>query len=173
MEKFMNQQVSLSYNEWDVVWNGKDTILGDITKVPVKLVVWYDSLICNSCHLNRMYNWYAITDYADSLSQRFSVVFLFTPKKGDIHRVHSKLLTEKFDYPVFTDRNSIFYEQNPIIPKNQQLHSFLLDRNNRVVLVGNPLHNHTLWALYRKTIQIMVDNDGVFPEASYKDRMVL
>jgi len=164
VEKFINQQITFSFNEWDVVWNGKDTSLSDITKVPVKLVVWYDSLICNSCQLNRMYNWYDITDYADSMSQWFSVVFLFTPKKEDTNKVHSKLLTEKFDYPVFTDLNAIFYERNPIIPKNKQLHSFLLDKNNRIVLVGSPLYNPELWALYKRIIQKMIDNDGVLPD---------
>jgi len=41
-----------------------------------------------------------------------------------------------------------------------------LDKDNRVVLVGNPLHNPPLWELYKRTIQKMIDNDGVFPEQS-------
>jgi len=44
-----------------------------------------------------------------------------------------------------------------------------LDKDNRVVLVGNPLHNPPLWELYKRTIQKMIDNDGVFPEQSSKE----
>ena len=82
----------------------------------------------------------------------------------DAQRVSIALKVNQLDYPVFIDQYATFVHQNPNLPKNQQLHSFLLDKNNRVVLVGNPLYNPALWALYKRTIQEMIDNDGVLPE---------
>jgi hypothetical protein len=108
--------------------------------------------------------WGNMANYADSLEQWFHIVFLFKPKKEDLHGVMMAFQREQFDYPIFIDPNATFVKQNPKLPKNRQLHSFLLDRNNRVVMVGNPLHNPVLWELYKKTIQRMINNDGLIPE---------
>jgi len=163
IEQIMKQSITVSPTI-GAVWKGKDTILSDFMETPIKLIIWHDSLACTSCEMSKMYEWKYITAYADSLSQWLSIIFLFTPKKNDLDRVNIALKFGKFDYPIFIDQNSAFVKQNPKLPKNRQLHSFLLDKNNRVVMVGNPLYNPTLWELYKRTIQKMIDNDGVLPE---------
>jgi len=164
VKQFVGQQISMSV-DWDAYWKGKDTLLPDFTKAPIKLVVWYDSHDCTSCEANHMYSWGNIANYADSIAQWFNIIFLFTPKKEDRHELNMALKREQFDYPVFIDSNGSFSKQNPILPKNRQLRSFLLDKNNRVVMVGNPLHNPKLWMLYKNTIQKMIDNGGVLPNS--------
>jgi len=111
-----------------------------------------------------MNEWEEMATYADSLSQWFSIIYLFTPQKEDVNRLNILLKSDKFDYPVFIDFNGSFVKQNPKIPKNRQLHSFLLDKNNKVVLIGSPLYNPMLWELYKRTIYKMIDNDGVLPK---------
>jgi hypothetical protein len=159
----MGQHFILS-SDLSAIRKGKDMSQTNISEVPVKLVVWYDSLSCGSCEVSRMYAWNEITAYADSLSQWFNILFIFTPKRGDLQRINETLLYNTFDYPVILDRNSTFVKLNPKLPKNRKLHTFLLDKENRVVLVGSPLYNPTLWELYKRTIQMMIDNDGVLPE---------
>jgi len=163
VERFKGQEIIIPA-DLDAVWNGRDTILTGFTEAPIKLVVWYDSLGCTSCEANKMHVWDNIANYADSLSQWFNIVYLFSPKREDLYHVRAVLKREKFDYQVFIDKDATFVKQNSKLPKNRQLHSFLLDKNNKVVLVGNPLHNPTLWMLYKTTIQKMIDNDGVLPE---------
>ncbi|MCL2502971.1 MAG: hypothetical protein FWE99_07560 [Bacteroidales bacterium] len=163
VEQFMGQQIVLSA-DWNAVYKGRDTVLTGFIEAPVKLVVWYDSLGCGSCEVGKMHEWNKITAYADSLAPWFSIVYLFTPRRADLRSVDRAVKIDKFDYPVFIDKDATFIQQNPKLPKNRQLHSFLLDKNNRVVMVGNPLHNPTLWALYKTTIQKMMNNNGVLPE---------
>ena len=163
VEQFMGNRISISA-DWNAYYKGKDTLLSDFVNIPIKLMVWYDSLGCISCNANKMYMWGNIANYADSMAQWFNIIFLFTPKTGDIQEVITAFSRERFDYPVFLDSDGSFIKQNKDLPKNQQLHSFLLDKNNRVVLVGNPLYNPALWALYKRTIQEMIDNDGVLPD---------
>ena len=165
IKKFVGRQITLS-PDCNAIWRAKDTVLTDFTKVPVKLVVWCDSLACASCEISYMNEWHYIAAYADSLSQWFSIIYLFSPKKKDYSTVRRSLRASKFDYPIFIDRHATFVKLNPHLPKNRLLHSFLLDKNNKVVMVGNPLHNPSLWALYKRTIQQMIDNDGVLPEPS-------
>lgn len=162
MRSLMGQQITVSV-DWNTVLKGKDTVLSDFTKVPIKLIVWVDSLGCTSCEANSMYMWKDIANYADSLSQWFNIIFLFTPKKKDLPALSTVLTRELLDYPIFIDLNGRFVRQNPNLPKNRQLHTFLLDKNNKVVMVGSPLYNPTLWKLYKRTIQTMINNDGVLP----------
>ena len=46
----MGQEITLSL-DWSAVYKGKDTILDGFAEAPVKLVVWYDSLLCGSCEV--------------------------------------------------------------------------------------------------------------------------
>ena len=162
VEQFMGQQITVS-SDLSAIWNSRDTVIADFTQLPIKLIVWYDSLICGSCEISKMYVWDEITTYADSLAQWFSIVFLFSPKKEDLRKVNISLKTGKFDYPVFIDHNATFAKQNKL-PKNRRLHTFLLDKNNNVVLIGSPLYNPSLWTLYQRTIQTMMDNEGILPK---------
>ena len=160
MEKFMNQQISFPM-EYKAIWNAKDTVLTDFSEVPIKLVIWYDSLGCTSCEAGKMRIWNDVVAEADSLSQWFRIIYLFTPKKEDLNKVTAAIKGDKFNYPVFIDQNATFIKQNPNLPKNRRLHSFLLDKNNRVIIVGNPLHNPTLWQFYKNAIKKMIDNYGI------------
>jgi hypothetical protein len=53
-----------------------------------------------------------------------------------------------------------FVKFNPYIPTDPRLHTFLLDRDGKVVLVGDPANNHELWELYKTTITELVENNG-------------
>ena len=163
LEQFMGQEINLS-SDLSALWEEKEITLSDFAEAPLKLVVWYDSLGCTSCDVSRMYQWSEMISYADSLAESFRIVYLFTPKKDNLYSLNITLQADKLDYPIFIDQHATFVKQNPSLSKNRQLHSFLLDKNNRVVLVGNPLHNPSLWSLYKRTIQKMIDNDGVLPE---------
>jgi len=163
IEEFTGQQINIS-KDWHTVWKGKDTLLYRFSEAPVKLVIWFDSLSCASCQIVRMYEWNNIIAYADSFEKRFHIIFLFTPNSEDLYETSLMLKRISFGYPVFIDQEKNFVKQNPKLPRNRQLHSFLLDKNNKVVLVGSPLYNPSLWKLYQNTIQKMIDNGGVLPE---------
>ncbi|MDR2585250.1 MAG: hypothetical protein LBC84_03385 [Prevotellaceae bacterium] len=159
----MGQQITLSLG-WSAIYNGVDTDVNSLMDTPCKLVVWHDSLACGICEVSRMFKWDELVADVDSMSQWFSIIFLFTPPEKDMHILTTTLKDARFNYPVFIDQNATFVEQNQKLPKNSLLHTFLLDKNNKVVLVGSPLHNPVLWELYKSTIWKMIENDGVLPE---------
>ncbi len=41
-------------------------------------------------------------------------------------------------------------------------HTLLLDKDNRVVLVGNPLASDAMWTLFKSTLDNMLAHDGVY-----------
>lgn len=72
-----------------------------------------------------------------------------------------------YDRPdvVLWDSTGTFIRTNPVVPQDENYHTFLLDRDNRVVLAGSPAGNPRMWDLYRKTIVRMIENNGTLPLA--------
>ena len=56
-----------------------------------------------------------------------------------------------FEYPLFLDKNRQMQQINNF-PKEPMFQTFLLDKNNRVLLIGNPIGNTKLWNLYKDII---------------------
>lgn len=55
--------------------------------------------------------------------------------------------------PFIIDINNEFEQLNPHLPKNKAMHTFLLDENNNVVLVGNPLHNPKIEKMFKEIVE--------------------
>lgn len=71
-------------------------------------------------------------------------------------------------YPALIDENGLFPAANPHIPADSRFHTFLLDKNGKVILIGDPVNNPPLWELYKSTITTLIENDGVMPEPETK-----
>lgn len=115
-----------------------------------KIVTYVDSMGCTSCKL-RLLLWKKLIFEVDSLSN-FSVsfYFFFHPKKRS--ELYSILRRDDFIYPVCIDEKDTFNKLNHI-PGNDQFQTFLLDRNNKVVAIGNPTNNLKVKELYVKIIK--------------------
>ena len=59
----------------------------------------------------------------------------------------------RFNYPIILDTLGQFAKLNPHLPKNKALHTFLLDENNNVILVGNPLHNKKIKEMFYRIVE--------------------
>ena len=131
---------------------GKDTLMS-FSHAPLKMVVWYDSIGCSSCRIQQMHDWNEIIRYAGENCEVFEPVFIFSPKVSDLYSVNIALRMAGFEYPVYVDPGNFFHKNNPDIPSNERMHTFLIDENNKVVLVGSPLRNELLWELYKEQVE--------------------
>jgi hypothetical protein len=80
-----------------------------------------------------------------------------------LEEVIKTLRIAQFDYPLFLDERQAFPAANPHIPADNRFHTFLLDKNGKVVLVGDPVNNPPLWEFYKTTITTLIDNGGTMP----------
>ena len=131
----------------------------DVFDVENKLIVWFDSLECGSCRLKQLYAWNddPVMQYARAMGNRFNVFLVFSPKAADVHYLKLTLKNYNVSFPVLLDETGAFIEQNPHIPADTRLHSFLLDKDNKVVLTGNPVGNESLWELYKEQIRELIN----------------
>lgn len=128
------------------------------------MIVYVDSLSCSSCQIDRLYEYGPYIDLAAESDAGFRPLFVFTPRQGGADGVRYALSVARFGHPVLLDEAGDFPRSNPRIPDDHRFHVFLLDRDSRVVLAGDPCRNPALGELYMKTIRNLLDHDGRLPE---------
>ena len=114
-----------------------------------KVLVFVDSIGCTSCKL-QLSRWKEFIRYTDSISQK-NIPFLFFFQFDDQWEIHSLLIRENFDKPICLDRSDSLNQLNHF-PKDIRFQVFLLDINNKVVVIGNPVHNPNVKELYLEEI---------------------
>ena len=132
---------------------GKDTVVNSFMESELKLIIYSDSSACSSCAIQKMYLWDSFIEDAEKYQGRLKFYFLFSPTENDLTTVNLALRTNMFDYPVFIDSAGTFAKENPHLPKKPQLHTFLLDKDNKVILVGNPLNNPKIEEMFYKMVE--------------------
>lgn len=128
----------------------------DIESVNAKIVIWYDSTDCKECNIAKLPDYSIIDDYCRNASYNLNLVFIFSIRKKNEKLVQYVQYSKQY-FPIFIDTSNLFYKLNPHIPANKLMHSFLLDDENNVVLVGNPIQNQAMFDLYKKKIEEMVN----------------
>ena len=130
---------------------GRDTSCVDLYSDSYKILLYVDSTGCTSCRLN-LSDWNRIMGESDSaFITKPKFVFVFQPKKSDEKELHYVLESNGFCHPVFVDKENEFNKTNKF-PSNPDYQCFLLDKDNKVIMVGNPSQNTGIWTLYKSVI---------------------
>ncbi|MDD4032077.1 MAG: hypothetical protein PHS48_02400 [Bacteroidales bacterium] len=128
---------------------GRDTIVDVLKKPGYKIVTYADSSGCTDCRLN-FYGWKLKMNEAKTWSKPVDVVFILQPK--DESALISLLKFNDFSHAIFYDKNTDFIRQNQL-SSDPLYQTFLINSENKIVLVGNPVSNSVLWKLYKETIE--------------------
>jgi hypothetical protein len=97
---------------------------------------------------------------ADSLNTgKLSFLFFFHPK--DKKELQFLFKRDQMDYPVFIDSNNEIDRLNDF-PEQQSYQCFLLSKDTKVLMIGNPILNPRIWGLYK---------DRIFGEKEEKQTM--
>ena len=95
----------------------------------------------------------------------FEVMFIFSPTKSQSKLIYRSLATNKFPHVVWFDTNNKFRVHNGFIPKDTRFHTFLLNKQNEIVFVGDPLYNNELNNLFKKVLYNLMLNEGKLNES--------
>lgn len=116
------------------------------------ILTYIDSIGCMSCKMN-LPGWAEFILKLDSISNKtVPCLFILNPKNADKERIVKLLQRIHFSYPVCIDRRDSFNLLNNF-PKDDRFQTFLLDKDNKVLAIGNPIHNPHIKELYLKIIQ--------------------
>ena len=114
-----------------------------------KVLVYVDSVGCTSCKL-QLPKWQELIAHVDSATNG-NVPFIFVFQSKDDRELRYILKRDNFDRPVCIDRGDGFDKLNKF-PQEITFQTFLLDKDNKVKVIGNPVHNLAVRDLYLKQI---------------------
>lgn len=118
------------------------------------IVNYVGSTGCTSCKL-QLPRWNTFIQEIDSISKKkINLCFIFHPQ--DIQEVINVLKVNSFKYPIWIDKDDSFNKLNHL-SSNMSFQTFLLDKNNKVVSIGNPIYNLKVKKLYMDIIQGKTD----------------
>jgi len=130
---------------------GQDTVCIDFSNQTYKILLYVDSVGCISCRL-RLTEWKRIIAEADTLfAGEVDFLFFFQPKKRDERELQYMFRNNGFRHPVFIDTKNEINKLNKF-PSQTEYQCFLLDIDNKVVLIGNPSLNTGIWQLFKRYI---------------------
>lgn len=136
-----------NYSDFTVL--GKDSVFLNYLGTDYKILSYNDSTGCTACKL-QLSSWLKFIYEVDSIVNKdISFVFYFFPK--DVKDLRNIIIRENFNYPVCIDEFDEFNTLNNF-PKERAFQTFLLNKENRVVAIGNPILNPKVKELYLKII---------------------
>jgi hypothetical protein len=137
---------------------GKDTMpvlqAKELFNSDYKILLYVDSTGCTSCKLN-LYGWQQLIQEAESIfANKVKFLFFFQLKgnKKAIQELQFLMQTEKLNYPVLIDYEYQLNQLNKFYTQ-VEFQCFLLDKNNKVIAIGNPTLNPEIWELYKRQIR--------------------
>lgn len=145
--EMQGKTINLNLKNTDVYYNGKDTLYNHADAK--RLVVYIDSLSCSTCFLNNMMTYYDIND--SLVNKGGHLIVILHPKHAKIEEIEEKVVADKYPFYCIIDGNNEFLSTNNI-PDNNLLHSFMLDKNDKIILVGDPTRNSKMKELFFKQL---------------------
>lgn len=148
VEEWQGKEILFPENP-EIKLYGRDTVCPDLFSREFKILNYIDTNGCTECRL-KLFEWQLLQEEADSLGLDVSLIFVAWVK--NFKQLEGIQKINRFTTPLLYDRTGQADSLNhfPEIPGFQ---TFLLDKDNRVVLIGSPINNEPLWNLYKKTIR--------------------
>lgn len=127
---------------------------GDTAAVPrgdrPAIIIYYDARGCTSCRLKELHSWRPAINRIRRESPDVDIIAVFHTEK-DNTELSEAIMKAAFDVPVICDPDSEFERLNKI-PEDPLMQTFLVDRNNKVVLSGTPIYNGKMLDAYINAI---------------------
>ena len=148
LQSWQNKEIIFSPNLQAKIL-GKDTII-KIDNNKLKIINYIDTSGCTECRLE-LYEWSKKIEEIKSLSSEIEVIFIAYQK--DYTDLEFLCKKNFFNYPIFYDKTNDMNKINNF-PTSSLLQCFLIDQNNHIILIGNPIRNDNIWDLYKKAIHM-------------------
>ncbi len=116
------------------------------------MVIYADSTQCTPCFVNKLTNWNEFVSFENNGNYSVRFIFILETLPGLADIAIKNLAKSAFQHPVFIDTKCSFRKENPHIPEGVMYHTFLLDKENKVIMVGNPCTSKDIKELFVKCI---------------------
>lgn len=151
--RLMSAPVSFNTDSLELLCTGLHNHMNDSFAPILKLVVYHDSTVCTSCVFQKLHKWDDFIEKAKAHKGNLELYFIFSPPSNEQHLLKVMVKNYKPKMPIYMDTAGVFRRTTPQLPSNPMLHTFLLDENNEVLVVGNPLENEKIDRMFWRTVK--------------------
>lgn len=138
LQKWINQKLTI---EKGIEVFDRDSI----SDKSYRILIYVDDQGCTTCKL-RLSEWHQFRQLLEALAPgKIAYQLLFDGKQID--EIRFLLKTHAWDNPLYWDREGKMNKKYNF-PKNEAFRCFLLDKDERVLLVGNPVYSEAIRELY-------------------------
>ncbi len=136
---------------------------------------YVDTIGCVSCRL-QLLKWKEMMEELDSIyPNRVGCLMIFYPKEKK--KIIKHLRSNQFDYFVYIDENDTINKMNGFL-NEENFSTFLLDKNDKIIAIGNPVLKPRVKDLYfhiisGKTDVLSVDKEALTVVSLSKDKVDL
>lgn len=105
-----------------------------------KIVVFVSNKQCSTCLISSFNRW---NKFIDNLTNAFNVRFIFivAPTQNKLKKTKIAVKHSSLNAPIYIDSLNVFEKANPQIPNNAVFHTFLLNNQDSILVVGDPLQS--------------------------------
>lgn len=127
-----------------------------------KCIYYVDSSQCLSCVFKHLSEWNSILKDYSIEKKLVDFIFIFQMPSESIKKCKKLYKMSGFINPIYIDTLNCFIKDNAFIPEEDLYHTFLLDENNEIILVGNPAKNLNINKLFQETINRRLNDKRTF-----------
>lgn len=113
-----------------------------------KWIVYKSLKGCKPCIISKVYDWEMFEHNCAEDGISVSFVCIFEQGDNEMDNILEAYKTANLSSNIYVDTANVFMTKNRQIPSERKYHTFLVDENNRVVLVGNPIYNEKISKMF-------------------------
>lgn len=146
MECFLSADVLIPKHKMINCSDSVDMVIGEQDKIYI--VNFIEEYGCSKCKISIMSEL-----YRNKIQNKETVLLsIIQSEKTNIEEKQDIVKSVGLCGFVYLDTCNAFLEANPQIPDNEMFHSFVINKEGKVLMVGNPFQNKKMEALFKKVI---------------------
>lgn len=152
IQQMQSMSISIPYSKMECWFNDSLSSINRYEHTRLKLVHYVDSAQCTTCYLQNVMQDGRLINIEKQTKNNFVNIFIIEPSPRRKQYLSSDYKNNLLPQVIFVDTAHIFMEKNKL-PSETMYHTFLLDENNKIILVGNPLTNKKIEGMILALIQ--------------------
>lgn len=122
-------------------------------------VIYIDSTRCSPCIIDQLFQWNEFIDSTRAECLDVDYFFIVAPKTEQVEDAFLSIESCGLKNDIYVDTAYLFRKMNKGLPQDAKFHSFVINNENKVILVGDALHSSNIRNLFNKIIA--VKDDGI------------
>lgn len=125
-----------------------------------KIVVLISEEDCLGCFLEHISLWEVLEKEFSVLGLPVEMKYIFQIESSKVDEITKQIRLSPLMNESLADTMRVFERDNTFLPKEELFHTFLLDKNNRIRVVGNPVENDEVKGLFINLISSGTDSNA-------------